>query len=111
MRLTTSGGPWADQAEGWRGAQPWPARRRGRTPALAGSEVGQHLPVDGDARRLHSAYELRVGEAVLARSRVDPDDPQAAEVALLVLAADERVLLPAVSTASLAARYSLLLVW
>ena len=50
------------------------------------------FPVDGDARRLHSAYELRVGEAVFARSRVDPDDPQTAEVALLVLAADERVL-------------------
>jgi hypothetical protein len=36
-------------------------------------------------------HQLRVGEPVLARGSVDADDPEAAEIALLVAAADERV--------------------
>ena len=43
---------------------------------------------------LQAAHQLRVGEPVLARGGVDADDPQAAEVALLVLAADVGVLAP-----------------
>src|SRR5688572_26596799 len=59
---------------------------------LGGGQVGQHLAVDRDARRLESAHQLRVGEPVFARGGVNPDDPQPAIVALLLLPADEGVL-------------------
>jgi len=41
---------------------------------------------------LQAVDELPVGEAVLARSGVDANDPEAAEVALLAAPPDERVL-------------------
>ena len=49
--------------------------------------LGQRLPVEHDARPLEPRHELAVGDLVGARGRVDADDPQAAEVALLALAA------------------------
>src|SRR5436190_12219877 len=55
-------------------------------------DLGQALAVERDAGRLQAADELPVRQAVLARGRVDADDPEAAEVALLAAAADERVL-------------------
>src|SRR5207245_11074221 len=48
-------------------------------------------PVEVDVRLLHPGDELVVGEAVCARPRVDPHDPEAAEGALLVLAVAVRV--------------------
>src|SRR5580704_14186171 len=49
-------------------------------------DVGQDLAVELHVRELEAMDELRVGEAVLARGRVDARDPQAAEVALAVAA-------------------------
>ena len=43
-----------------------------------------------DAGRLEPADELAVGEAVLAGGGVEPDDPQGAQLALALLAADDR---------------------
>ena len=55
-------------------------------------EVREHLAVELDAGGLEAAHQLRVGEPVLARRGVDADDPEAAVLALLVLAADVGVL-------------------
>src|SRR5262249_61630623 len=44
------------------------------------------------ARRFQASHQLPVREPVLSRRGVDPHDPQAAEVPLLVAAADECVL-------------------
>src|SRR5688572_4034112 len=60
---------------------------------LRGGHVGQHLAVEGDAGGFQPAHELRVRQPVVARRRVDPDDPQPPELPLLVLASDVRVLL------------------
>src|SRR5262249_27907844 len=43
-------------------------------------------------RVLQAVHQLTVGQAVFAGGRVDADDPQPAEVALLAPAADERIL-------------------
>src|SRR5688572_27006031 len=55
-------------------------------------EIGQLLAVDRVAGSLETGHQLTVGEPVLTRGGVDPDDPQAAEVALLAAAADKRIL-------------------
>ena len=55
-------------------------------------ELREHLAVERVARGLEPGDQLAVGQAVLARGGVDPHHPQAAEVALLAAAADERVL-------------------
>ena len=62
-------------------------RRRARD-----GEVGEALAIERDAGGLQAGDQLTVGQAVLARRGVDPHDPQAAEIALLAPAADERVL-------------------
>src|SRR5688500_11202944 len=67
-------------------------RHLGECSGLGDGHVGEHLAVDRDACRLESPHQLRVAESVLARRGVDPDDPQPAIIALLLLAADERVL-------------------
>src|SRR5271157_6203017 len=54
---------------------------------LARSHVGHHLPVKLDAELLETPDELAVGESVQARTGADADDPQAAEITLLALAA------------------------
>src|SRR5689334_19016700 len=64
------------------------AKRR----ALGDRHVGEHLAIERDAGGLETPNQLRVGEAVLARRGVDAHHPQAAEVALLVLAPDVGVL-------------------
>src|SRR6185437_11286909 len=56
-------------------------------------EVRQHLAVDGDAGLAEAVDQAAVGQAELARGRVDAHDPQRAELALLLLAADVGVLL------------------
>src|SRR5215468_11014058 len=50
---------------------------------LARSEISQHLAVDGDPGALDAVHELGIGETRLARARVDPLDPERAEVPLL----------------------------
>src|SRR6185295_2403845 len=53
---------------------------------VADGHVRQHLAVELDAGGLQAVHELAVRHALLAGGGVDPDDPQAAEVALLVAA-------------------------
>src|ERR687895_1932514 len=76
---------------------PWCARLRshglpgpvGKAPEglrVADGDVGQHLAVDLDAGLLQAVHELAVRHALLARGRVDADDPQPPEVTLAVAA-------------------------
>src|SRR5262245_23413499 len=55
---------------------------------VARRDVGQRLAVQVHAGPLQARAELAVGDVVQARGRVDADDPQPAEVALLALAPD-----------------------
>src|SRR4051794_39688312 len=64
------------------------AGKRGR---IADSDVGQDLAVECDACELEPADQLAVGQAVLASSGVQADDPQRAHLALALLSADIRV--------------------
>src|SRR5829696_6242104 len=63
---------------------------------VADRDVGQHLPVERDLGLAQPRDELVVGQPFAARGCVDPHDPKAAEVPLLVLAVtvgvDERML-------------------
>src|SRR6185503_18256031 len=54
-------------------------------------EFRQALAIERDAGVLQTADELAVAQTVFARRRVDADDPQPAEIALLPAPADERV--------------------
>src|SRR5688572_20563082 len=54
--------------------------------ALVHRQVGHRLAVELDPGELGAVDELRVGQALGAHRRVDPLDPQRAEVALLHLA-------------------------
>src|SRR5206468_2561743 len=54
--------------------------------------LGQALAIERDAGIFQTADQLPVGQAVLARGRVDAHHPQTPEIALLAAAADERVL-------------------
>src|SRR3954469_17966348 len=58
---------------------------------VADGDVGQHLAVELDLRELQAVHELAVRQALLARGGVDALDPQAAELALAVLAVAVRV--------------------
>ena len=60
-------------------------RERG---GIGDGQLGQHLAVDVDAGHLQAIHQPGVTQAVDAGRRVDAGDPQAAEVALLQLAAD-----------------------
>src|SRR5262249_55509456 len=66
---------------------------RGR---VADGEVGEHLPVELDPGLRAAVYELVVREPVRAGSRVDPRDPELAELPLphlpVAVRVDERVL-------------------
>src|SRR5207247_4803557 len=50
---------------------------------VTNGEVGQDLPVDVDLRDFQAADEGAVGEPVETGRRVDADDPESAEIALL----------------------------
>src|ERR1700738_3633326 len=65
------------------------ARKRRRT---RDGELRQALAVERHTGVLQPVDELAVGQAVFARGGVDPHHPQAAEIALLSAAPDERVL-------------------
>ena len=84
-----------------RGRTPGPRRRRGRrywalaTSAMLANVAASRTAMSArilrssvDAGVLEPADELAVGEAVLARGGVQPDDPQGAQLALALLAAD-----------------------
>src|ERR1700758_3444657 len=58
----------------------------GESHRVGHGKVGENTPVDLDARRLQSLHETVVGQPVRARGGVDALDPEAAEVALAVLA-------------------------
>src|SRR5262245_20808742 len=62
-------------------------RRRARN-----GKLRQALAIERDTGILQAVDQLPVGEAVLTRRGVDPDDPQPAKIPLLAAAADERVL-------------------
>ena len=49
-------------------------------------EVRKNLAIDFDAGLLEAVHKDTVAHVVLTRTRVDADDPQLAEIALLVLA-------------------------
>src|SRR3954453_9199888 len=54
--------------------------------SVADGDVGQHLAVELDLGQAQAVHELAVAHALLAGGGVDALDPQAAEVALAVLA-------------------------
>src|SRR6185295_13919514 len=58
---------------------------------VADGDVRQDLAVELDAGRLQAVHELAVRHALLARGGVDPHDPEATEVALLVAPVAVRV--------------------
>src|SRR6478609_7064224 len=53
---------------------------------VADGDVGQHLAVELDLGQAQSVHQLAVAHALLAGGGVDALDPQAAELALAVLA-------------------------
>jgi hypothetical protein len=53
---------------------------------VADGDVGQHLAVEFDVRGLEAFDEAAVADAGVAAGRVEADDPQAADLALLLLA-------------------------
>src|SRR5690606_9601532 len=58
---------------------------------VAQREIREDLAVEADVRRLEAVHQLAVAQAEIARRRVDADDPQLAEVALLLAAVPPRV--------------------
>src|SRR3954447_11118513 len=64
------------------------AGKRGR---IANRDVSQDLAIESDACQLQPVDQLAVGQAVLASSGVQADDPQRAHLALTLLTADIRV--------------------
>src|SRR5919197_1625090 len=61
------------------------SRDRRESRRIVDRDVGEHLPVELDVRLAHPREELVVGEPFLSGGRVDADDPEAAEDALLSL--------------------------
>src|SRR5215212_5353568 len=61
-------------------ALPSQSHQSGKRRAIADRHLGQHLPIDLDAGGLQAGHEPTVAQPVLARRRVDADDPQAVEV-------------------------------
>ena len=62
--------------------------QRGEGRGVVDGELGEHLAVDLDASLLQAVHQLGVAQVVHPGAGVDAGDPQAAEVALLELAAD-----------------------
>jgi hypothetical protein len=54
-------------------------------------DIGEHLAVQADTSPLETADELAVRNIRSTASRVDPNDPQRAEIALFETASDEAV--------------------
>src|SRR5690606_31981919 len=64
-----------------------------KTRRVVHGDIRQHLAVQGDAGLQQAVHETAVAQAVRTRGRIDAGDPQGAEMALLLLAADVGVLL------------------
>jgi hypothetical protein len=80
-------GRWIGRWSGSLGDLDDASKRRG----IADGDVGQDLAIDLDVGRLEAGDEAPVGQAVRAGRGVDPDDPEAPEVALPLLAVAGRV--------------------
>src|SRR3954470_20453983 len=65
---------------------PGASRKTSEGLGVAHGDVGQHLAVELDLRQAQAVHQLAVAHALLAGGGVDPLDPQAAELALAVLA-------------------------
>src|SRR3954454_25258158 len=59
--------------------------------SVADGDVGQHVAVELDLGQAQTMHQLAVAHALLAGGGVDAVDPQAAELALAVLAVAVRV--------------------
>src|SRR5205814_8331982 len=59
---------------------------------IVNGKVGKHFAIDVDRRLFQSVHERAVAQAQLAYRGVDPRNPQAAELALLVAAVSVLVL-------------------
>ena len=64
------------------------ANQRLEARLIVDRDIGQHFPIERDARALQSADELAVRNLGQAARGVDPDDPQRTEIAFLEPAAD-----------------------
>src|SRR5215831_7929308 len=51
---------------------------------LAGLDVGEHLAVEIEAGQLDAMHKLRVGQTMLARTGIDPLNPQGTKIPLAV---------------------------
>src|SRR5436305_14056953 len=58
----------------------------GKACRILQGDIGEHLAVELDACSLQSVDEVAVGQAVQAGGGADADDPDGAELALLLLA-------------------------
>src|SRR3954470_4146030 len=65
---------------------PGASRKTSEGLGVANGDVGQHLAVELDLGEAQAVHQLAVAHALLAGGRVDALDPQAAELALAVLA-------------------------
>jgi hypothetical protein len=66
--------------------RPCSLRQRREGSGVADGEVGEDFTIDLDAGLAEAVHEDAVAHIVLVSGRVDADDPEAAELALLVLA-------------------------
>src|SRR5688500_12680140 len=83
-------GPMSASASGRR-ALPGELHKSAKAIGIVDGDVGEHLAVHLDAGLAEAVDQLRVRHALLARGRVDPRDPEAAEVALAVAPVAVRV--------------------
>ena len=61
---------------------------RGKTSRIVDGEVGQNLAIQVDAPQFETVDELRIADPVELGGCADADDPEPAELTLLLLAAD-----------------------
>ena len=61
---------------------------RGEGGCVVDGEVGQNLSIQVDTTQLKTVDELRIADPVELGGCADADDPEPAELALLLLAAD-----------------------
>ena len=61
------------------------ADKLGESRHIVNGQLGQHLPVDGDAGFLQAVHQKAVGHALGPGSGVDAGDPQPPEISLLSL--------------------------
>src|SRR3990172_2185737 len=90
-RRTSSGERLVIRRRGPSGALSRDLRELPERDRVAHGEIGQHLAVDLHPRPLETGHEPGVRQLVQARRRVDPGNPQAPELALLLPAVTVRV--------------------